>query len=126
MHLLGSHCPDTGGVAMAVARAAGAGMQALQLFTAVPKYYNEKVGVKPERVARFREALAASGTLRAEHVMAHAAYVLNVATPTRPSGSARRPASRRSSSARVRWDSGCSASTPARPPTGIAMRPWRA
>jgi deoxyribonuclease-4 len=82
MHLLGSHCPDTGGIAMAVARAAGAGMQALQLFTAVPKYYNEKVGVKPERVARFRAALDASGgTLRAEHVMAHAAYVLNVATP---------------------------------------------
>jgi deoxyribonuclease-4 len=81
MHLIGSHCPDTGGIAMAVARAGQAGMQAMQLFTAVPKYYNEKVGVKPERAARFREALAASGTLRAEHVMAHAAYVLNVATP---------------------------------------------
>ena len=79
-HLLGSHCPDSGGIAMAVRRAGNAGMQALQLFTAVPKFYNEKVGVRPERAARFREALAESG-LRAEHVMAHAAYVLNVATP---------------------------------------------
>jgi deoxyribonuclease-4 len=79
-HLLGSHCPDSGGIAMAVRRAGNAGMQALQLFTAVPKFYNEKVGVRPERAARFREALDASG-LRAEHVMAHAAYVLNVATP---------------------------------------------
>ena len=79
-HLFGSHCPDTGGIAMAVRRAGNAGMRTLQLFTAVPKFYNEKVGVKPERLARFREAIDASG-IRAEHVMAHAAYVLNVATP---------------------------------------------
>jgi deoxyribonuclease-4 len=78
--LLGSHCPDSGGIAMAARRAGNAGMRALQLFTAVPKYYNEKVGVRPERAERFREALAEGG-LRAEHVMAHAAYVLNVATP---------------------------------------------
>ena len=65
---------------MAVRRAAAAGARALQLFTAVPKYYNEKVGVRPERAARFREALAETG-LRGEDVMAHAAYVLNVATP---------------------------------------------
>jgi deoxyribonuclease-4 len=45
----------------------------------VPKYYNEKVGVKPERVARFREALDAAG-IRPEHVVVHAAYVLSVAT----------------------------------------------
>jgi deoxyribonuclease-4 len=79
-HHFGSHCPDTGGIAMAVRRAGNAGMRALQLFTAVPKFYNEKVGVKPERLARFQEAIDASG-LRAEQVMAHAAYVLNVATP---------------------------------------------
>ena len=78
--LLGSHCPDSGGIAMAVRRAGNAGMQTLQLFTAVPKFYNEKVGVRPERVARFREALDETG-MRAEHMMAHAAYVLNVATP---------------------------------------------
>jgi deoxyribonuclease-4 len=80
MHLFGTHAPDTGGIAMAARRAGNAGARALQLFTAVPKYYNEKVGVKPERIERFREALA-STTIRPEHVMAHAAYVLNVATP---------------------------------------------
>lgn len=80
MHLFGSHAPDSGGIAMAVRRAAGAGLRSLQLFTAVPKYYNEKVGVRPERVERFRAALDETG-LRGEHVMAHAAYVLNVATP---------------------------------------------
>jgi len=78
--LLGSHCPDTGGIAMAVRRAGNAGMRSLQLFTAVPKFYNEKVGVKPERLARWRAALDETG-LKAEHAMAHAAYVLNVATP---------------------------------------------
>ncbi|MBV9879665.1 MAG: deoxyribonuclease IV [Gemmatirosa sp.] len=80
MHLFGSHAPDAGGIAMAARRAGNAGMRALQLFTAVPKYYNEKVGVRPERVERFREALDAAG-IRGEHVVSHAAYVLNVATP---------------------------------------------
>jgi len=79
-HLIGSHAPDTGGIAMAARRAGNAGMMALQLFTAIPKYYGEKVGVKPERIARFREALDAAG-IRGEHVVSHAAYVLNVATP---------------------------------------------
>lgn len=78
--LIGAHTIDTGGVHMAVRRAAAAGMRTLQIFTAVPKYYNEKVGVKPERVARFRAALDEGG-IRAEHVMAHAAYVLNTASP---------------------------------------------
>jgi deoxyribonuclease-4 len=36
--------------------------------------------VRPERVERFRAALGESG-IRPEHVVAHAAYVLNVATP---------------------------------------------
>lgn len=80
MHLIGSHAPDTGGIAMAARRAGNAGMRALQVFTAVPKYYNEKVGVRPERVQRFTEALAAT-KIRGEHVVSHAAYVLNVATP---------------------------------------------
>lgn len=80
VHLLGSHCPDTGGIPMAARRAGNAGMRTLQLFTAVPKYYNERVGMKPERAARFREAMAESG-LEPAHAMAHAAYVLNVATP---------------------------------------------
>jgi deoxyribonuclease-4 len=77
--LIGAHTPDAGGIPMAVRRAADAGMTSLQLFTAVPKYYNEKIGVKPERAERFRAALDDAG-IPAKHVMAHAAYVLNTAT----------------------------------------------
>lgn len=65
---------------MAARRAGRGGMQALQIFSAVPKFYNDKVGAKPERVARFREALA-EANIRPEHVVVHAAYVLNCATP---------------------------------------------
>jgi deoxyribonuclease-4 len=68
---------------MAVRRAANGGMRALQVFTAIPKFYNEKVSVRPERAERFREALAASPIAPA-HVVSHAAYVLNVATPDEP------------------------------------------
>jgi deoxyribonuclease IV len=80
MLLLGSHCIDTGGIPMAARRAGRAGMQALQIFSAIPKYYNDKVGVKPDRVARFREALVTAG-IDPAHVVVHAAYVLNCATP---------------------------------------------
>ena len=79
-HFIGAHTMDTGGIHMAARRAGNAGMRALQIFSAVPKYYNEKVSVKPERVTRFREALDAAGIAPA-HVVVHAAYVLNVATP---------------------------------------------
>ena len=77
--LVGAHTIDNGGIQMAVRRAAAANMTTLQLFTAIPKYYNEKIGVKPERIARFQEALAEVG-IPARHCMAHAAYVLNTAT----------------------------------------------
>jgi deoxyribonuclease-4 len=65
---------------MAVRRAANARMTALQVFTAKPMFYNERISVRPERVERFRAALAAT-EIRPEHVIAHGAYVLNVATP---------------------------------------------
>jgi deoxyribonuclease IV len=65
---------------MAAARAGGAGMTALQLFTAIPKYYGDRASIRPERVARFRAALAEAG-IAPEHVVVHAAYVLNTATP---------------------------------------------
>ncbi len=78
--LLGAHCIDSGGIPMAARRAGKGGMQTLQIFSAVPKYYNDKVSVKPDRIARFHEALAAGG-IRPEHVIVHAAYVLNCATP---------------------------------------------
>ena len=79
-HYFGAHTIDTGGIHMAVRRAGNADMRAMQLFTAIPKYYGDKVSIKPERVARFRDALAAT-KIAPERVVVHAAYVLNVATP---------------------------------------------
>jgi len=78
--LLGAHTIDNGGIDMAARRAGAAGMASLQVFSAIPKYYNEKVSVRPERVARFRDALGEAGIAPA-NVVVHAAYVLNVATP---------------------------------------------
>jgi deoxyribonuclease IV len=79
-HFLGAHTIDNGGIHMAALRAAGAGMRALQIFSAVPKFYNEKISVRPERADRFRETLA-STSIAPGNVVVHAAYVLNVATP---------------------------------------------
>ena len=59
-HYFGAHTIDVGGIHMAVKRAARSNMRALQVFTAKPQFYNEKIGVRPERAERFREALAAS------------------------------------------------------------------
>lgn len=80
MLLLGAHCIDNGGISMSAKRAGRGGMQSLQIFSAIPKYYNDKVGVKPERVVRFREALDEAG-IPPRNVVVHAAYVLNCATP---------------------------------------------
>jgi len=77
---LGAHTVDNGGIDMAVRRAASAGMKALQIFTAIPKYYGDKVSIRSERVDRFRAALSES-TIEPRNVVAHAAYVLNTATP---------------------------------------------
>jgi deoxyribonuclease-4 len=64
---------------MAARRAGNAGMTALQIFTTIPKFYGDKAGIKPERVARFRAALE-TVDIAPQHVVAHAAYVLNTAT----------------------------------------------
>jgi deoxyribonuclease-4 len=80
MLYIGSHTIDNGGIDMAARRAANAGMKALQIFTAIPKYYGDKVSVRPERVERFRRALTET-KIAGAHVIAHAAYVLNTATP---------------------------------------------
>jgi deoxyribonuclease-4 len=80
MLYIGSHTCDNGGIDMAARRAAAAVMKALQVFTAIPKYYGDKVSVRPERVERFRTALAET-RISGAHVIAHAAYVLNTATP---------------------------------------------
>lgn len=78
--VLGVHPADDGGLPMAVRRAAAAGARALQLFTAPPTYYNEKVSLKPARAAEVHAALDAAGIER-RHVIVHAAYVLNTASP---------------------------------------------
>ncbi len=76
---IGAHTIDKGGLHMAVLRAGNAGMRALQVFTAIPKYYGDKSAIRPERVTRFRAALTDAG-IEAAHVVVHAAYVLNTAT----------------------------------------------
>ena len=77
---LGAHTIDNGGIHMAVLRAGSAGMTALQVFTAIPKFYGDKSTIKPERVARFKTALAKT-KIEPANVVVHAAYVLSVATP---------------------------------------------
>lgn len=76
---VGVHTIDTGGIDMAVRRAAGAGATALQIFTAIPKYYGDRSSIRPERIARFRSALDQT-EIHPDRVIAHAAYVLNTAT----------------------------------------------
>ncbi|HEX2092905.1 MAG TPA: deoxyribonuclease IV [Longimicrobiaceae bacterium] len=77
---IGAHTLDNGGIDMAARRAGNAGMTALQVFTAPPRFYGEKAGMRPEKVERFHVALAEAG-IRPEHVVVHGAYVLGVATP---------------------------------------------
>ncbi|MEX2110489.1 MAG: deoxyribonuclease IV [Gemmatimonadaceae bacterium] len=77
---LGAHTIDNGGIHMAVLRAGNAGMTALQLFTAIPRFYGDKSTIKPERIARFKTALAKT-PIKPANVLVHAAYVLSVATP---------------------------------------------
>lgn len=80
MHFLGAHCIDNGGIHMAARRAGRSGMKALQIFSAIPKFYNDKAGMKPDKVKRFHEALDVAG-ISLDHVIVHAAYVLNCGTP---------------------------------------------
>jgi len=77
---IGAHTIDKGGIHMAVLRAGNAGMTALQIFTAIPRFYGDKSTIKPERVARFKAALAKT-RIKPANVVVHAAYVLSVATP---------------------------------------------
>ena len=77
---LGAHTINNGGIHMAVQRAGNADMTAMQLFTAIPKYYGDKISIKPERVERFKAALAGT-KIKPRNVVVHAAYVLSVATP---------------------------------------------
>lgn len=78
-HIFGTHPVDTGGIHMAVQRSANAGMKAVQIFTAIPKFYGDKSNINLSRVERFQAALEQTG-MKPEHVLVHAAYVLSVAT----------------------------------------------
>jgi deoxyribonuclease-4 len=78
-HIFGTHPVDNGGIHMAVRRAANAGLRALQLFTAIPRFYGDRSTINPQRVERFRTALEETG-IQPQHVVVHAAYVLSVAT----------------------------------------------
>ena len=80
MHFFGAHTIDNGGIHMAVRRAARTGMSAMQLFTAVPKFYGDKSNMRQERVDNFKAALAAT-KMDPKRIMAHGAYVLNTGTP---------------------------------------------
>lgn len=79
-HIFGSHTIDTGGIDMAVRRAANAGLEAVQIFTAPPRFYGDKSGIRGERVDRFKAALEETG-IEPQNVVVHGAYVLGVATP---------------------------------------------
>jgi deoxyribonuclease-4 len=78
MQALGAHTISNGGIHMAVARAANAGMTAMQLFTAEPRYINDRMSIRPERVKRFRDALARTD-IELRNVLVHAPYSLSVA-----------------------------------------------
>jgi deoxyribonuclease-4 len=80
MHFVGAHTINNGGIHMAVRRAARGGMRAMQLFTAPPQYYGDKIPIKAERAARFNAAVDA-GNLDKRFMLVHAAYVLNTASP---------------------------------------------
>jgi deoxyribonuclease IV len=77
--IFGSHTVDNGGIHMAALRAGHAGLTAVQVFTAIPKFYGDKTSIRPERVQKFRAALDQVGIVPA-NVLVHAAYVLNTAT----------------------------------------------
>jgi deoxyribonuclease-4 len=78
-HIFGTHAVDNGGIDMAARRSAGAGLKAVQIFTAIPKFYGDKSSINPKRVERFKQALKETG-IEPRHVVVHAAYVLSVAT----------------------------------------------
>lgn len=78
--LFGVHAIDNGGIDMAARRAAAAGFDALQIFTAIPKFYGDKSSIREERVERFLAALDETG-IDPANVIVHGAYVLNLANP---------------------------------------------
>ena len=50
-HLIGAHTIDNGGIDMAARRAWAAGMQALQIFTTIPKFYGDRASIRPDKAS---------------------------------------------------------------------------
>jgi deoxyribonuclease-4 len=77
--IIGSHTVPNGGIHLAALRAGNAGLQSMQLFTAIPKFYGDKASIKPERIERFHDAVEQTG-MKLGDIVVHAAYVLSAAT----------------------------------------------
>jgi len=75
--LIGAHVPTAGGLALAPGRGREIGAEAIQVFTRNQVRWRARRVTRGEAAA-FREAVAASG-VRA--VVAHASYLVNLATP---------------------------------------------
>jgi deoxyribonuclease-4 len=73
----GAHLSVSGGVSRAVDRARDLGCDCLQIFVKPPQQWRFQ-DLDAEEIARFRAAVAEAGL---EPVVAHASYLLNVASP---------------------------------------------
>lgn len=76
MAILGAHVSTAGGTAKAFARGAEIGCEALQIFVKSPNQWRAKP-LDPADVTAFHEARAAAP----QPVVAHAAYLINLASP---------------------------------------------
>ena len=74
---LGAHMSIAGGMDKAVERGSSTGCETIQIFTKSSQQWQAKP-LEPEDVARFQTARTASGIAP---VFAHAAYLINLATP---------------------------------------------
>ena len=97
-HFFGAHTIDNGGIHMAARRAGAAGMKALQIFTAIPKYYGDKSSIKPERVAALSRARSPKRTSSRRSSWRTPRTSSTRRRTRRRSTRARRPASPKSSS----------------------------
>ena len=76
MALIGAHVSTAGGLHKAFERGDAMGCESLQIFVKSPNQWRGKVLTEPD-VEQFKEARAAHGG----PVIAHAAYLINLATP---------------------------------------------
>lgn len=76
MGLIGAHVSTAGGLHKAFERGNAIGCQSLQIFVKSPNQWRGKVLTEPD-VEQFKESHSANG----EPVVAHAAYLINLASP---------------------------------------------